>query len=105
MSAMAKPFKASSAMDPVIPAAMAPSAPGPTAGAVGGLLGSGSLAAVQAVWAASEKGHQRSKSSDWSAAANHLAAVNDARRAQLHGGEPLLDSGEWLAESLLAEIR
>lgn len=105
MSAMAKPFKASSAMDPLIPAAMAPSAPSPAAGAVGGLLGSGSLAAVQAVWAASEKGHQRSKSSDWSAAANHLAAVNDVRRAQLHGGEPLLDSGEWLAESLLAEIR
>ena len=49
--------------------------------------------------------NQRSKSSDWSAAANHLAAVNDARRVQLHGGEPLLDSGEWLAESLLAEIR
>jgi hypothetical protein len=101
MSAMAKPFNASSTMDPVMPPVMAPSAPGPSAGA-GGLLGPGSLAAV---WAASERGHQRSKSSDWSAAANHLAAVNDARRVQLHGGEPLLDSGEWLAESLLAEIR
>lgn len=101
MSAMAKPFNASSTMDPVMPSVMAPSAPGPSAGA-GGLLGPGSLAAV---WAASERGHQRSKSSDWSAAANHLAAVNDARRVQLHGGEPLLDSGEWLAESLLAEIR
>ena len=98
---MAKAFNASSTINPAMPSAMPPSAPGPSAG-VGGLLGSGSLAAV---WAASERGHQRSKSSDWSAAANHLAAVNDARRAQLHGGEPLLDSGEWLAESLLAEIR
>ena len=93
MSAMAEPFHAPPALAPVMPPVMGATATAPSAGL------------LSAVWAASEKGHHRSKSSDWSAAANHLAAVNDARRAQLQGGEPLLDSGEWLAESLLAEIR
>ena len=97
VSAMLEPFNASPAIAPLMPSVIGSTSRSPSAGAAGGLL--------SAVWAASEKGHQRSKSSDWSAAANHLAAVNDARRAQLHGGEPLLDSGEWLAESLLAEIR